>query len=679
MRLFISYSHQDASVVAKLEKLLISGGHDVWIDNQIRVGTKWKEELEDAIEKADSIVLALTPGWVASPNCQWEFVTAYERGKKVIPVLIKPTALPERISRIQYADFTEGFRRKTVNQRFLDDILALVTMPLKEQLVSVSKAELEKQIGQALILGNVKDSDVKAQQLAEANDISAQQKLETGTISNSSVTINQTVRKESPSKPWSAPTVLGLIFAFIGVVAAILAIPRVSDWFDSFAPPMPTSAPERMPANAFNVVVAGFGYQEAGDSQILVSQIAEDMTFTVYESLRELPQIDNIRSLQNAGVEYILETSPAEREAHAARMANVLGADVVLYGLITSDGLFNILQPEFYVTAEFAALEPELVGSEEFGNPIDFVGDSDDQITGATALQRRLEVLRFFLRGLALYLSGDFPGSRESFERAASIEQSGLEILNVFAGNAALREQNTTVALEHYDAALRMRPNYTRALIGRGNTLYKRAVELASNVAALGSAEMGTLALCADTEAPLPEDAVALAELALRCFEEANYAATPVDTADIDVKAAFGLGQVSLWLSMNDYRDLWNDVQTQLQHVTELYRVATPERQLRIRATAAHANAWLGLREITLFANDAIALEQALDHYETALALLRSDVNRAYNQQWIDLYGQQIAVLEDRLLALTPVSIPMNSLAQPSLTPMPEEIEEFRG
>ena len=97
MRLFVSYSHQDRQITRNLETLLTSAGHEVWIDNNLITGKSWQQQLKDEIHKADAIVLALTPRWQASPYCQWEYMTAVEAGRKVIPVMLEKVDLPDYI------------------------------------------------------------------------------------------------------------------------------------------------------------------------------------------------------------------------------------------------------------------------------------------------------------------------------------------------------------------------------------------------------------------------------------------------------------------------------------------------------------------------------------------------------------------------------------------------------
>lgn len=124
MHIFLSYPRKDTNKAKQLEDALMGGGHTVWMDDQLVTGQSWRDQLEARIKDHDAIALALTPNWVASPYCQWEFITAVENGKKIIPVLLEKTDLPERISRYQYADLSAGFDDTKV-QKLLNDLVIL--------------------------------------------------------------------------------------------------------------------------------------------------------------------------------------------------------------------------------------------------------------------------------------------------------------------------------------------------------------------------------------------------------------------------------------------------------------------------------------------------------------------------------------------------------------------------
>jgi hypothetical protein len=115
MKLFVSYAHVDKWQIGQLVDILRDAGHDPWFDNKLLPGQDWKQELKAAIVNCEAFVYALTPESVASEWCQWEFATAVELGKSIIPILVQPkTDIPETISRYQYADFSDGLTPQAI-------------------------------------------------------------------------------------------------------------------------------------------------------------------------------------------------------------------------------------------------------------------------------------------------------------------------------------------------------------------------------------------------------------------------------------------------------------------------------------------------------------------------------------------------------------------------------------
>jgi hypothetical protein len=152
MKLFLSYPHKDADKAKALGDLLTRSGQTVWFDEQLRTGPRWQDQLTEQIREADAIVLALTPAWLDSPYCQWEFITAAEQGKKVIPVLLanqpdgERLVVPNRISQYQWADFSMGFDNTTKVQKFLDDVLALAVSLKQSDVSDMNKEALAMKI-----------------------------------------------------------------------------------------------------------------------------------------------------------------------------------------------------------------------------------------------------------------------------------------------------------------------------------------------------------------------------------------------------------------------------------------------------------------------------------------------------------------------------------------------------
>lgn len=110
MKVFLSYSRNDSDFVLKLAGSLREKGVDIWLDQtDIPVGNRWDVEIEKALENCNTILVVLSPDSVNSQNVLDEVSYALEEGKRIIPVLYKKSAIPFRLRRFQYTDFTIDF------------------------------------------------------------------------------------------------------------------------------------------------------------------------------------------------------------------------------------------------------------------------------------------------------------------------------------------------------------------------------------------------------------------------------------------------------------------------------------------------------------------------------------------------------------------------------------------
>ena len=111
LRVMLSYARADAGPLAReLADGLEAANFEVLLDiDDIEAAADWQERLADIIRSVDTIVIVLTPGWIASDICKWEFEEALRQNKRVIPILHKQPAPdappPEEISRLNYIFF----------------------------------------------------------------------------------------------------------------------------------------------------------------------------------------------------------------------------------------------------------------------------------------------------------------------------------------------------------------------------------------------------------------------------------------------------------------------------------------------------------------------------------------------------------------------------------------------
>lgn len=99
VRLFISYSHRDEDLRKQLDKHLapLKGQKVIaaWHDRQIRAGDEWANQIDNNLNKADIILLLISPDFVASEYCSnIELEQAMKRHEKgeaiVVPIILEP-------------------------------------------------------------------------------------------------------------------------------------------------------------------------------------------------------------------------------------------------------------------------------------------------------------------------------------------------------------------------------------------------------------------------------------------------------------------------------------------------------------------------------------------------------------------------------------------------------------
>ena len=99
IRLFISYSHRDETLRQQLDKhlapLKAQKIVEAWHDRQIQAGDEWAGEIDENLNRADIILLLISPDFVASNYCyNIELTQAMQRHETgeaiVVPVIIEP-------------------------------------------------------------------------------------------------------------------------------------------------------------------------------------------------------------------------------------------------------------------------------------------------------------------------------------------------------------------------------------------------------------------------------------------------------------------------------------------------------------------------------------------------------------------------------------------------------------
>lgn len=125
---FISYSRQDKEFALEFAREMKAAGLSVWLDQlDIPTGARWDDEVESALGECTVFLIILTPASVSSENVKDEIGYAIDHRKRIMPVLLKECAIPLRLRRFQYVDFTgvefrEGVQRaKQLLETLLDE------------------------------------------------------------------------------------------------------------------------------------------------------------------------------------------------------------------------------------------------------------------------------------------------------------------------------------------------------------------------------------------------------------------------------------------------------------------------------------------------------------------------------------------------------------------------------
>src|SRR5690242_18660406 len=110
--LFISYAHADSAFVDRLEADLHKQGFDPWVDRQrLKGGQRWRRTLQDAVKRAQVLLIVLSPDAVASENVQIEYDYMLELGKVVIPLYYRQCEVPMELRAIQWIDFRHSYEQ----------------------------------------------------------------------------------------------------------------------------------------------------------------------------------------------------------------------------------------------------------------------------------------------------------------------------------------------------------------------------------------------------------------------------------------------------------------------------------------------------------------------------------------------------------------------------------------
>jgi TIR domain len=107
---FISYSREDSEFVKRLISDLKAAGANVWLDQiDIRPGSRWDREVEQALTNCTELIVVITAASVKSDQVMDEISFALDERKTIIPVINGECAMPFRLRRLQHVDFRSDY------------------------------------------------------------------------------------------------------------------------------------------------------------------------------------------------------------------------------------------------------------------------------------------------------------------------------------------------------------------------------------------------------------------------------------------------------------------------------------------------------------------------------------------------------------------------------------------
>lgn len=244
----------------------------------------------------------------------------------------------------------------------------------------------------------------------------------------------------------------------------------------------------------FNVAVAQFGQLDTAGT-IVAKDDSKNLSRWLFERLQAeykslMPEIntqiwhDSLDLGVRIGI--IQGLNPETRAEAAADLAKRIKADLVVYGNLATEGEAARFIPEFYV-AELDDAAEEIVGRHELGAPIQLqlpVDRLGTRLQFNHKLSARAKALTFFTLGLAWEFSDRPDRALDFFQQAAGVEDwaddEGKEVVYLFIGREAFilwrkGEDMESEALEAFQRALELNPDYVRANIGLGNFYYQKA------------------------------------------------------------------------------------------------------------------------------------------------------------------------------------------------------------
>jgi tetratricopeptide (TPR) repeat protein len=299
-------------------------------------------------------------------------------------------------------------------------------------------------------------------------------------------------------------------------------------------------------------------------------------------------------------------STPEERSKAAQQLSEEINAHVIIYGVITIKDPAQF-SPEFYVDYKGFEQVEDIVGEHKLGSAMSITLPfelTQMQAIENPALSARANALSLITIGLAYLSVDDVQEASSYFHQAEEVEgwftSAGKEVVYMLLGNAYSRQASIeksdeylSTAKANYARALEINPTYGRAKLGLAGVVYLNALGN-PNDASFENVDLEML-----------DGAEAL-------FEEAIEIENPPESANIETKSAFGLGQI-YFVKAQIYGEDWVEkAKNEFNTAIEDYEAGDE----RISELASHAYARLGL--IAWSEGDT---ETAVEYYQKAIGI----------------------------------------------------------
>ena len=141
---FLSYDREDTDRARPIAAALENAGHSVWWDRQIKSGAQYSQEIDEALKRAEAVVVLWSEKSILSPWVRDEAAAGRDSGK-LVPALISPVDPPLGFRQYQTTDLTR-WKGRAKSAEFREMLEALESLAGKESLVAPAKPAPTRQI-----------------------------------------------------------------------------------------------------------------------------------------------------------------------------------------------------------------------------------------------------------------------------------------------------------------------------------------------------------------------------------------------------------------------------------------------------------------------------------------------------------------------------------------------------